>query len=180
MLWRRIDTPGHDTCRLEREETGWSLHGTAVFQHKSGPASVTYKVECDLHWKTLSGRVRGAVGQRHIDYLVARQDKVWALNGKAVPGLEHLVDLDLDFTPATNFQQMQRVSISQGEALQLPVAWLDLDAGTLTELRQVYQRRGEMTFQYEAPDVGYKGLLELAGNGFIMHYPNLWEAEQAL
>jgi hypothetical protein len=68
-----------------------------------------------------------------------------------MPGLDHLHDLDLSFTPATNLQQLQRVTIANDEAIQLPVAWLDVDAGTLTELPQIYVRRDEATFWYQAP-----------------------------
>ncbi|MDQ6869318.1 MAG: hypothetical protein M3178_13370 [Pseudomonadota bacterium] len=39
--------------------------------------------------------------------------------------------------------------------------------------------RRPATFWYEAPSVGYEGLLELAPDGFIRRYPNLWEAEPA-
>ena len=44
----------------------------------------------------------------------------------------------------------------------------------MTELPQTYQRRGPNAFWYRAPSVGYEGLLELAPNGFIRNYPNLW------
>jgi hypothetical protein len=180
MLWRRIDTPGHEICILEQESTGWRLHGTTVFRHKAGPAKIEYSVRCNVHWETLSGKVRGILGNRCIDYAITRQGKEWQLNGRTVPGLEHLVDLDLNFTPATNFQQLRRVRLRQNETVELPVVWLDADVGTLTELSQIYERRSEMAFWYEAPSVGYKGLLELAANGFIRRYPDLWEAELTL
>jgi uncharacterized protein len=176
-LWRRLDTPGHDACWLEQSETGWRLEGMAVFRHGAGPASITYCVDCGIGWETLSGRVRGKVGERRFEYAIARRSSVWTVNDNPIPGLEHLVDLDLGFTPATNLQQLRRVSIDQGEAVQLPVAWFDLDEGTLRELPQTYERRGELAYWYEAPRFGYKGLLELAPSGFIQRYPDLWEAE---
>jgi uncharacterized protein len=112
----------------------------------------------------LSGQVRGLIGKQQIDYVITRNEKLWTLNNVEILGLEHVVDLALGFTPATNLQQLRRVSM-QDEAVQLPVAWLDVDAGTLTELPQTYQRRSERTFWYNAPSVGYEGLIEVAPNG---------------
>jgi len=66
------------------------------------------------------------------------------------------------------------------ETVELPVAWLDIETGRLTELPQIYERRSETTFWYQAPSVEYRGLLELAPNGFIRRYPGLWEAETGL
>jgi uncharacterized protein len=180
MLWRRLDVPGHDACRLEPKADGWRLEGTAVFRHENGPANISYAIHCDGHWHSVSGRIAGFVGERAIDYIVARENGVWRLNGTALSGLGHLLDLDLGFTPATNIQQLRRVAIAENETVQLPVAWLDVDAGTLTELPQVYERRGPAAFWYQAPSFGYEGLLELAPNGFIRNYPKLWEAERSL
>ena len=117
------------------------------------------------------------LGNRQIEYAIIRQGGEWRLNGVAVPGLEDLVDLDLSFTPATNSQQLRRVPIALNATVELPVAWLDIDTGTLSELPQIYERRSETTFWYEAPSAEYSGLLELAANGFVRRYPGLWEAE---
>ena len=121
--------------------------------------------------------MNGFAGQRPLDYSVVREDACWTLNGAPQPGLNHLFDLDLGFTPATNLQQLRRVAIAESETVRLPVAWLDVDAGTLTELAQVYERRSPSTFWYRAPSFGYEGLLQLAPEGFIRSYPDLWEAE---
>ncbi len=177
MLWRRIDVPGHDACRLERAHDGWRLEGAAVFRGKEGPTFLAYSVQCDALWRTVSGRVGGFVGERAVDFAVARRGSDWTLDGVLVPGLDHLVDLDLSFTPATNLLQLRRVPILANESVPLPVAWFDVDAGTLTELPQTYERRGPNAFWYRAPSVDYEGLLELAPNGFIRNYPNLWAAE---
>ena len=99
---------------------------------------------------------------------------MWIVNGSAVPGLDRFVDLDLGFTPATNLQQLRRGPIAENESAQVPVAWLDIETGMLVELSQSYERRSTTTFWYEAPS-RYKGLLELAPNGFIRRYPGLWE-----
>jgi hypothetical protein len=180
MLWRRLDLPGHDACTLERNDAGWCVHGTAVFRHQNGPARIDYDVRCDTQWQTLSGQASGMLGKQSIDFTVGRHGTRWTLNDSVIPNLEHLVDLDLSFTPATNLQQLRRVPIGLNESVQLPVAWLDVDAGTLTELPQIYGRHSDWVLSYKAPSVGYEGLLELAPNGFIRRYPNLWEAEPDL
>ena len=38
VLWRRLDTPGHDACRLVRNDAGWQLEGTAVFREDGAMA----------------------------------------------------------------------------------------------------------------------------------------------
>ena len=179
ILWRRLDAPGHDACRLERDGLGWRLAGTAVFLLSGEPANLSYLVSCDASWKTLSGRVFGAIGRRAVEHEVTRDEGRWRLDGEAVAGLEHLEDLDLSFTPATNLLQAKRADLPIGKPVRLPAAWLNLETGALTALEQIYERRGADALYYRAPEIGYEGLLELAPNGFVRRYPGLWQAEQA-
>jgi hypothetical protein len=178
MLWRRLDSPGHDASRLEETDAGWQLDGVAVFRHDGVPAQVAYRVTCDRAWRTQHGQVRGWVGPQSVDLGIARTaGGLWSVNGVAVPGLERCVDLDLGFTPATNLLQLRRLALAEGQAAEAPAAWLDAPGGSLEDLPQRYERRSEATYWYESPSAGYADLLEVTPIGFIRRYPGLWEAE---
>lgn len=178
ILWRRLDLPGHDACRLERAGEGWRLEGAAVFGRETrGPTAVRYEVDCDDRWRTCRGRVHGWVGARSIDHRIERDPEgSWSVDGRIAPRLEHCVDLDLGFTPATNLTQLRRIALAIGRSADVPVAWLDLDVGRLEELRQRYERRSAEEYRYEAPQFGYASTLCVDPSGFVLTYPGLWEA----
>ena len=133
-----------------------------------------------IRWRpTLVGRpdeefVSGFLGDKTIQHEIQRDDVGWRLNGVRIEGLEHLVDLDYGFTPATNVLQLSRIALKPGESADVPVAWFDLDSVSLIELPQSYERRSEASYWYEAPTVPYRALLEIAPNGFVQSYPGLW------
>ncbi len=172
--WRRLDLPGCDAALLRREGNGWLLQGAASFEHELGPASVAYQVQVDADWATKRGIVIGFLGDAMVRHEILRDDLGWRLDGVMVEGLHHLLDLDYGFTPATNVLQLMRMALAPGERAELPVAWLDLDSGSLVELPQTYERRGEASYWYEAPTVPYRALLEIAPNGVVQSYPGLW------
>lgn len=177
-LWRRLDAPGHDACRLDRHTEGWRLHGTAVYREGGVLARLHYEVLCDDAWVTRQGRVHGWLGERAVDVTIARSAaRVWTMNDVAVTGLDACLDLDLGFTPATNALQLRRVAIHPGQAIDVPVAWLDDAVTSLTLLRQRYERRGETMYWYESPSADYAAMLEIAPSGFVRMYPGLWELE---
>src|SRR5215207_3144884 len=47
ILWRRLDTLGHDACRLVDQGGAWRIEGASIFRHETGPAALVYEVECD-------------------------------------------------------------------------------------------------------------------------------------
>ncbi len=102
------------------------------------------------------------------------------MNDAVVGGLSECVDLDLGFTPATNLFQLRRLALAEGQIAEVPVAWLDVAAGTLDVLSQRYERRTEATFWYAAPRFAYAALLEVNSVGLVRRYPGLWEMEADL
>ena len=151
--------------------------GTAVFRHSDGPACIDYTVTVDEEWKTTDGEIYGFVGDRTIRHQVKRRPSGWSLDGRHQRGLDHLVDLDLGFTPATNLLQLSRAAVAIGAAAEFDVAWFDIGMEMLAVLPQCYRRDDATTYQYAAPSVPYEATLEMAPNGFVKTYPGLWAME---
>jgi len=175
ILWRRLDRPGHDICRLVGTARGWRLHGTAVFLHETGPAQLTYDVRADSRWRTRHAHLDGWVGGQAVRIRARRLRSSWEVNGDVAEMARECLDLDLGFTPATNVLQLRRIALEIGEAADVPVAWLDIPAGSLEVLTQRYERRTATTYWYEAPRFEYAALLEVSPAGFPLRYPGLWE-----
>lgn len=176
-LWRRLDTVGTDAARLSRNGAGWLLAGSAVFLHDKKPARLNYDVELNPDWTTSRGTIRGFIGGDPVDQTILRDAGGWSMNGSKVPGLAHLHDLDLGFTPATNLPYLRRANLAMGEAIDRAVAWWEPGVATLQNLPQHYQRHDELTYWYESPTVSYEAVLEFSANGFARNYPQLWVME---
>jgi hypothetical protein len=177
VLWQRLDTPGHDACALVRLGDGWRLEGAAAFWHEGAPAQLGCQVTCNRDWTSREARVRGWLGTQAVDLVLVRgPGGGWTLNGLPAPDAADHADIDLGFTPATNVLPIRRAGLAVGEAAELPAAWLDVAAGSLTVLPQRYERRGATAFWYEAPTTGYADLLETTAEGLVRRYPQLWTA----
>ena len=73
MLWRRLGTPGHDVCRLDRNGENFQLDGAAAFRNEDGRlAQLHYRVRCDRAWHTQWATVRGWLGGEAIDMSIVR------------------------------------------------------------------------------------------------------------
>ena len=178
ICWRRLDTPRHDACRLEQLEDGWRLDGAAVFSLDHKPVRLAYRLTCDASWRTRQGTVSGWIGERDCDLSITRTAAGrWTLNQNTIGNLDGCFDLDFGFTPATNLSQLRRMALEVGQAADLPVAWLDVTAGTLASLNQRYKRRTTDAYGYEAPRFDYSAELTVRSSGFISNYPGLWEEE---
>ncbi|WBU54602.1 putative glycolipid-binding domain-containing protein [Paracoccus sp. SCSIO 75233] len=177
ILWRRLDRPGHDACRIWEDGERQGVEGMAVWLDEAGPAHLQYLVTCDMAWATRSARVQGRVGAREVMISVHRSDLgEWRIGGEEIPELGGLQDIDLGFTPATNTLTIRRLRSSGRNEAEVGAAWLNPADWRLRLLPQSY-RRTDAGWHYAAPRHGFEAVLAVDADGFITDYPGLWIKE---
>lgn len=177
ILWRRLDTEGHDACRLVDFDDGWRLEGVAAFEDEGAPCAIAYTVECDRSWRTRGASVSGTRGDDRLDIRIRRTESAhWELNGIEQEDVSGLVDLDLGFTPATNTIAIRRLDLAVGETRPAPAAYLAFPAARLARLDQTYARVDATRYRYTAAAYAYDELLTVAATGMVTSYPRLWRA----
>ena len=175
FFWRKVDHPGHDSCRLFRLDNGWRLCGAAVFWDAGQPCHFHYEVAVDAAWRTRSAHVHGYLGRRAIDLHIDSAAGRWRVNGVSRSRVTGCVDVDLGFTPATNLIVLRRLSLKVGQRAEAPAAYLQFPEMRLVRLPQTYRRIARNDYEYRAPTVGYSGTLHVLPSGVVMQYPGLFE-----
>ncbi|WBU65268.1 putative glycolipid-binding domain-containing protein [Paracoccus aerodenitrificans] len=177
ILWRRLDRPGHDACRIRSDMNGQGLDGVAVWLDGGGPAHLSYIVTCDEAWRTRSARIQGRAGRRDLTLSIHRDDLgIWRISGEEVPELNGLQDIDLGFTPATNTLPIRRLRAQSKDSAEIGAAWLDPSDWTLKLLPQHY-RRLDTGWHYASG--GFEADLTVNADGFVTDYPGMWIEEDA-
>lgn len=180
MLWRRLDTPGHEAARLRKTDGGWRLEGTAVFADVAGPCRLSYAIRLDQGWRTVAAEVVGAIGERDVALTLAvNGDGRWQVNGADVPEIAGCVDLDLNFSPSTNLLPIRRLELAEGAEQPVRAAWLRFPSLRFEPLAQTYRRTGPATYRYESADGAFVSDLTVDPAGFVTDYPGLWRREGA-
>jgi hypothetical protein len=178
ILWRRLDTPGHEASRYVWRDASWHVEGTAVFAHHAQPCRLDYVVVCNAAWHTVSGTVQGWVGDETIAIEIAVDaQRRWWLNGTECPPVVGSTDLDLNFSPSTNLLPMRRLGLAVGQEAQVQAAWLRFPSFTLEPLDQRYRRLDATTYRYESARGAFTTDLHVNAAGFITLYPRFFQAE---
>ena len=179
ILWRAIDWPGAEACRLCRVNAEWHLEGTAVFLHESQTCRLSYLIACDANWDTRSAVVSGWCGDEDVNLeLFVDADHRWQRNGVTEPTIEGCVDLDLNFSPSTNLLPIKRLNLEVGQQAEVKAAWLRFPSFEFEPLSQVYERLGEFKYRYSSRGGEFVAELTVNEVGFVTVYPELWEVER--
>ena len=176
VFWKRLEPEGHDACSFAETRNGWTIEGTALFEHDDGAAVLTYRLLCDRRWSSLGASVSGWIGRNKVELLIERAagGRRWNVCGRDDPALAGLEDIDLGFTPASNTSAIRRLNLAEGEEAQSVAVWLDAEDWTVKPLRQTYRRIGGNAYDYESPVHGYRATLLVDDFGAVEEYPGLW------
>ena len=176
FFWRRLDHPGHDSCRLWKLEEGWRLSGAAVFAEARRACHFHYDVIADAAFRTRSAAVAGYVGKKAIAVRIRSAGMArWRVNGVSSAALRGCVDVDLGFTPATNLLPLRRLALRVGQHADAPAAYLEFPRMRFIRLPQRYERTGRDEYAYESPAHGYAETLRVLSSGAVAHYPGVFE-----
>lgn len=174
ILWRRLDQPGHDACRV----SGSSLEGTAVTTFDERACSLSYRVECDEEWRTRSARVTGWIGSETVDVTITVDERGrWRLNDVEQPALDGCIDVDLSFTPATNTLPIRRLALPVGQSAPVSAAWFRVPSLQMEPLDQIYHRTAEQTWQYSSGGGSFTARIEVDAEGVVVDYEGIWIRE---
>jgi len=167
-----------DTLGIEYAELGWDplqLRGEVVVVEDRTPCAVSYEVDCDGAGFTARAhlRVRRSGG---LDELTLRRYPTvnWTANGRPLPELHGIGDVDLSITPSTNTPPLRRLGLGVGQSAEVTAAWVRLPALDVVPLRQVYRRVEASIYSYEAPELQFRATLEVDREGVVQSYGDLW------
>jgi uncharacterized protein len=178
ILWRRLDTPGHESSRCFVHESSWHVFGTAVFAHNGHPCRLDYTVVCNTAWQTIAGTVQGWVGDQTIAIEVSVDTtRRWWLNGTACLPVGGSTDIDLHFSPSTNLLPIRQLGLAIGQEAQVQAAWLRFPSFTLEPLDQRYRRLDATTYRYESAGGTFTTDLHVNATGFVTLYPHFVQVE---
>jgi hypothetical protein len=97
----------------------------------------------------------------------------WSIDGRRLPELDGCIDVDLEFTPATNALPVRRLRLAEGQSADLRAAWVRFPGLSAEPNEQRYQRLEGAGYRYLSGD--FSADLEVAEDGLVIRYGELWE-----
>lgn len=181
MRWRRLDVPGREEAYFEQIHSGWHIAGSVDVEESGVSTSISYDIECDSAWRTLSAIVRGETAGRPFRFALAARGGQWTKDGRTVPELAGALDIVFGFTPATNTLPIRRLELAVGQTAPVISAWLRFPELRIETLAQKYTRESERVYRYVAQVDGapFVARLDTDAYGRVLCYEGLWEAEIA-
>lgn len=167
VSWKSIEDGAVEQLRLSEE-----LELRAVSSIRRGEAAVRYEVVLGSDWRVRTVELESTEGGAlHIS---SDGQGGWMVNGTARPDLAEAVDIDFVLTPFTNTLPIRRLSLDDGEAAEIVVAWIDFPSLEVRPDPQRYTRIDAGTYRFDSLDSDFTRELTVDEHGLVVEYPGLF------
>ena len=176
VLWRRLDEPSFDNCRVHEFPGGYFLAGRLLTVIDRQPAEVHYTAHCEPDWTTRETHIM-VVQASSSKELRLRRDGAnrWWQDEQRAPALDGLLDVDLAATPATNTFPIRRLNLPVGESRSATAVWVRFPELAVEPLPQRYTRLDQRRYLYQSDHGAFTTEIEVDDVGLVVRYGNMWE-----
>lgn len=174
IMWRRLHGPGLDRATIAPDAIGHRLAGTALFSHDGASYDIRYSVLTDPGWRTtvVAAHLQGPDGERRLALRVD-EDGHWTMGDEHLTELAGALDVDFQFTPATNTLPIRRLGLEVGARAEVTVAHVAFPERSIELRRQTYERTGEDLYRFTSGE--FSADITVDADGLVTSYPGLWK-----
>jgi hypothetical protein len=174
VLWGGLVAPSMERMVMTESEAGFELAGVIVQAAAGASYLARYTVHVGHDWRTSEVWAEVDDGTLQRVVLVRTPSGEWIADGKPMPELDDCVDVDLEWTPATNTLPIRRLALTPGKQASVKAAWIRFPALRVEPLTQSYKRIGDTRYRYMSGT--FQADLDVDENGLVLQYGANWRA----
>lgn len=175
LLWRGQEYDSLENCLVNTTENGTEITSAIVGSYGETIYRVEYRIKASPEWETVFFEIRSQHSDQINCYRYESDGKGnWLSEGKPAPQFEGCMDIDISLSPFTNTLAINRLKLSQNEAREIQVIYLDLLGQQIFPVRQKYTRLSETNYKYENVPNDFEAIITVDEMGLVLDYPQLF------
>ncbi|MGK6352274.1 putative glycolipid-binding domain-containing protein [Parapedobacter sp. DT-150] len=162
VIWQGLYYRTMEHLIVQQHDTGYQIQGHIIGETKGHPLDMHYMILTDTAWTTQ--RVSVTVETEPVFVLDLHEEAFAAC-----------IDVDISMSPFTNTLTINRTKLPVGGSTDNTVLYVDIENRLHKPVRQRYTRVDHDWYRYENLESGFVSMVQCDENGFIIHYPGIWE-----
>jgi hypothetical protein len=162
-------------------DAGSEITSTIIGYYDKKIYRVEYIIKTNSNWETMFFEINSR-HSNHIQLIRFEGDGKgnWMSNGKQADQFNGCIDIDIPLTPFTNTLPINRLKLSQNQAQEIQVIYLDLLEQQIKAVRQRYTWLSRTEYHYENVPNDFEAKIKVDKSGFVVDYPSLFVRTAAL
>ncbi len=175
LRWRSLVHGGLEQVRVAFWPEAIKIRGAIVGAAGAQRHGVLYELSLRLDWTFEAMLIQRTDGRMDVLRHGTGDDGWFDMQAESLPALAGCIDIDFEMTPLTNTLPIRRLGLAIGESRRIRVAYIPADTLEAFADEQIYTRLDATRYRFEEADGSFSAEITVDDEGFVTHYPGLFE-----
>jgi uncharacterized protein len=176
ILWKSEQYQSLENCVIKEIDGSLTVDSSISGLADKTNFSLEYAININSRWETTSFHLKILLPEKKEELEFIRHDNyTWNLNGNRIGELDNCIDIDISLTPFTNTLPIKRLNFDESNRNLIKVLYIDVLEREVKAVNQSYTKLSSTRYKFENVPNDFEAHIELDQNGFVEHYPGLFE-----
>lgn len=177
IVWEGLADDTEEHCAVNFLDTGIMVRSEIEGWAEGKPVYAEYAIHLDKDWNVLEFDIDFHVSDyRHTYQFRSNEAGQWSdSSGKSYPEFDGCHFIDITLTPFTNSLPINSLHLAEGASAEFDLLYVDVLNNDIRKDRQKYTRMPGKVFRFENDEGRFSADIEVDEDGFVTHYPQLFE-----
>lgn len=177
IVWEGLADDTEEHCAVNFLDAGIIVRSEIEGWAEGKPVYAEYSIHLDSNWSVREFDIDFHVSDYRHAYQFRRNEAGrWTDgSGKPYPEFDGCRFIDITLTPFTNSLPINALHIAESENAEFDLLYVDVLNNEIRRDRQKYTRMPGNVFHFENDEGRFSAEIEVDEDGFVSHYPGLFE-----
>lgn len=177
IVWEGLAYDTEEHCSVNFLDQGIVVRSEIEGWSGTKAVYAEYVLHLDSHWETTQAEIDFHVSDHQHSWHFRRDDNGnWSDNaGKEYPELKGCRFVDITLTPFTNSLPIRALHLNEGDSAEFDLVYFDILENNISRDRQKYTRMPGNIYRFENDGGNFVAMITVDEDGFVIHYPGLFE-----
>lgn len=177
IVWKGLDDDTEEHCSINYHDDCIKVHSEIEGWANNKAVYVEYWLKLAPNWDVMEFEVTTHIADTEFIYALTRdEDGNWKdKQGKIHPQFKNCRYIDITLTPFTNTLPVNGLHLKEGEGHDIEVVYINVLKHEMAPFKQRYTKLKSQQYKYENRDGSFSADITVDEDGFVTHYPGLFE-----
>jgi len=176
IVWEGLHYDTEEHCAVNYLDGSIVVRSEIEGWADAAPVYAEYTLHLTDTWEATDLDIHFTVGQKEQHYHFMRNELGWAdASGGDCADFGDCRFVDISLTPFTNTLPIKNLDFNADSRHEVSVLYIDILENTVSRKLQRYTKNNPDIYLYENADGSFSAVIHVDEDGFVTHYPQLFE-----
>lgn len=175
LIWQGIAFQSMEYFSIQENDKYIQVASKIIGCYENNMYTVDYRLTIDPEWNIQEFTIESEINTVKNRLTGKKYQDEWEINNVINLDFKGFNFIDISLTPFTNTLPINNLKLSENDAQEVKVIYIDVLNNIIKPVTQQYTRIATHTYHYDNLQTDFKADILVDESGLVVHYPKLFD-----